>query len=200
MVVMMKYLNCFVIFLIFGVRPSSSEVAASIVGFDNKTDDDYIIYERPGSVSGEGGPVFAAGSVGWNPVLIVRAHEKGEYELLLRDPGAIGVQIKLEPQCDKVTPIYLKGGIKESGDCIQSWFYGPFGLNVAVTEDALNNPFKKYDAIKRVRYCAYRTASSIIEIYPDGIKLVEMHNMKVLDKNKVDMSDIRKEVKREANK
>jgi len=192
----MKYLNYILTIVTFGSCLAVSDETTYIVAFDNKADDDYIVYQRPGPILSEEGPVFVAASASWNPVLIVRAHEKGEQELLLRDPESFGLQIKLEPKNAGLPAIYLKSGIKESGDCVQPWLSGPFGVIVALTEDSLNNPFKAYRAVKRIRYCGYRITSGIVEIYSDGIKLKAAHNMKVLDKDKVDISSLKKEIKK----
>jgi len=197
--VIMKYIASIWIAVLLFMSCSPVEEATYLVAFDNKTEDDYIIYTRPEQVSAGEGPVFVAASVDWKPVLIVRAREKGEEEILLRDPEAFGLQIKLEPQRNSATVFYLRSGIKESGDCIQPWFVGPFALNVSLTEEDLNNPLKNYRAVKRIRYCGYRTTSGLIEIYPDAIKLVSLHNMKVLDTKKVMLNDL-KNLKKEAKK
>lgn len=163
------------------------------VKFDNKTDTDYVVYERQGEITGAGGPVFTAESAGWRPVLLLKAHESGEADLLIRDTEGFGSQIKLAPQGKDLQPIYFRGGIKTSGDCADPWFSGPYAINIALEETALINPFKDYEKVQRVRCCVYRTGNITVEVYPDGIKLANYHNIKVLDQNKVTFAHLKEE-------
>lgn len=164
--------------------------------FDNKTDDDYIVYQRAERLFGGEGPVFVEKAADWSPVLIVRAHEKGEEKILFRDPNAIGMQIKLVPQREGAQVFYLKSGIKESGECERPWLTGPLSLDIALTEESLNASIKNYNEVRRVRYCGYRETSGMIEIYPDDVRLVGLHNMHVIDNKKVSVREIKEEMKK----
>jgi hypothetical protein len=163
------------------------------VGFDNKSSGDYILYQRNGDASGAGGPVFTAEAAGWVPMLVLKASEKGKIKVLLRDDEGFGVQLKLAPKMKGLSTYYLKNGIKISGDCGAPWFEGPFAVNVVLTEDALSEPFEHYEKVQFVRCCVYRNGDLTAEIYDDGIKLVDYHNMKVLDSEKITVARLKGE-------
>ncbi|HBR70731.1 TPA: hypothetical protein DIC20_01450 [Candidatus Dependentiae bacterium] len=188
---MKRIVNLCLIFL--GVNFCFADDSIRFIKFDNKTDVDYVVYERQGEITGAGGPVFTAESAGWRPVLLVKAHEEGETDVLVRDNEGFGSQIKLEPLREDLQPIYFRAGIKTSGDCIDPWFSGPYSINIALNETDLISPFKDYDKVKRVRCCVYRTGNVVVEIYPDGIKLVNFHNIRVLDPEKVDLRVLKME-------
>ncbi len=181
--------------LVVGLSICSTLFGESIhfVGFDNKSSGDYILYQRNGDASGAGGPVFTAEAAGWVPVLLLKASEKGKVKVLVRDDEGFGVQIKLEPKTKSFSTYYLKSGIKTSGDCGASWFDGPFAVDITLKEEALSQPFKHYDKVQFVRCCVYRNGDLTAEIYDDGIKLVNYHNMKILDAEKITIARLKGE-------
>ena len=188
----MKFLvNVILISLILCCFQQVIGEVVNLVEFTNKTTSDYIVYTRYGEVSSEGGPIFVAESAGWVPVLILKAGEIGKVRVLLRDNEGFGVQVRMAPVMRDFPSFYLKSGIKTSGDCIDPWFVGPYAIDVALDESLLSDPFKNYDKVHRVRYCVYRDGKLTVEIYSDGIKFVDYHNMKVLDAEKVTIADLK---------
>jgi len=176
------------LFIVLGIGViQASKFSTHIVAFVNETDSDYVIYKRPRPIFGKGDVVYTVESADWNPILIVKAHETGEKEVLLRDPEAFGVQLKLEPKNEKLSlpTIYLKGGLKMSGSCKDVGWNGPYAIDLATDEDSVMNAAQKYDAVNRVRYCTYRNAEAIVHILGDGARIEDGHNMFVLDSEKV---------------
>ncbi len=192
------YLISVFCFMFWSVQASKSYTY--IVAFDNHTGSDYVISKRPRPIGGKGGVVYTVESADWTPILIVKAHEIGEKEALIRDPESFGTQIKLEPKDSKLglPTVYLKGGIKMSGSCKEFWWHGPYAIDLATSEDVFADPIKNYEVIQRIRYCSYRKAEAVIHIYPDGIQIEEEHNMKVLDKHKVKIDAVNKGIKNES--
>ena len=188
----MKCLNFVGILLLYTSSCLARSSLTYLVEFDNKSDLDYVVYERAGSTTVIGGPVFASPLIGWKPILVLRAHQKGVKEVLIRDSEAFGVQLKLDPQVTEGQPIYISGGIKQSGDCVQMWYEGPFAFNITLEENVLDNIFQSYQKVKRVRYCSNRKAEGVVEIYPDGVAFKSSHNMKILDQEKVLFTDFKK--------
>jgi hypothetical protein len=168
----------------------ASKFYTNIVTFENHTNADYIVYKRPRPIYGKQGTVFTPVSTDWSPVLIVKAQEVGQKEVLLRDPEAFGSQLKLEPQKsakDKATlpTFYLKGGLKMSGMCRGFGWHGPHAIDIAIDEGHLMDSLQNYDNVSRVRYCNYRNGEIIVHIYADGIRIENAHNTYVLDTEKV---------------
>lgn len=165
----------------------ASKFSTHIVAFVNETDSDYVIYKRPRPIFGKGEVVYTVESADWSPILIVKAHETGEKEVLLRDPEAFGVQLKLEPKNEKLSlpTIYIKGGLKMSGSCKEVGWNGPYAIDLATDEDSIMNAAQKYDEVSRVRYCTYRNAEAIVHILDHGVRIEDGHNMFVLDSEKV---------------
>ena len=173
---------------IFGIGfIHASKFSTHIVAFVNETDSDYVIYKRPRPIFGKGDVVYTVTSADWMPILIVKAHETGEKEVLLRDPEAFGAQLKLEPKNEKLSlpTIYLKGGLKMSGSCKDVGWHGPYAIDMATDEDSVMSSVQKYDAVSRVRYCTYRNAEAIVHLYANGVRIEDGHNMFVLDTEKV---------------
>ena len=186
------------LFLVFNLSFFGLLLGESIhlVGFDNKSTSDYVVYQRQGDASGAGGPVFTAEAAGWVPVLLLKASEKGKIKILVRDNEGFGVQVKLEPKSKGFSAYYLKSGIKTSGDCGAPWFVGPFAVDVALSEDALKTSLENYEKVDFVRCCVYRDGDITAEIYDDGITLVNYHNMKILDSDKITVAHLKGEDKK----
>lgn len=167
------------------------------VSFVNHTDSDYVIYKRPRPIKGQAGAVFSTDEADWKAILVVLAKETGYKDVLLRDPEGFGMQLKLEPQTKDSTymTLYLKGGIKMSGDCVQSWWEGPYSIEIANDEANIVDSLKDYGAVKRIRYCIFHDAELVVHIYPDGMQLEVEHNAKELDKEKVTFASKTKETK-----
>ncbi len=163
-----------------------------LVKFNNHTDSDFVLSVCLRPILGKGGTVYTSKLADWNPILIVKAHEVGKKDVLLRDREGFGSQIKLEPKNSTLSPIYLNGSIKSSGPC-ERWYHGPYTINITNSEANLVDPFDKYDSVNRVRYCSYRDAEGVVHIYGDGnttgVEIKNDHNMIVLDEQRVLVSN-----------
>ena len=170
-----------ILILSIAITLNAQESTISIASFENGTDQTYIVYTRSSSIETESGPVYAAKSSGWRPVIVLRPHESGVLDILVKDPEMFGLQIKLVLKNGHGKTFFLKGGIRESGDCKQNWLEGPFSVIVAESEKALNESIKYFDEIKRIRVCGYRDTYINVKILPDTIQLANEHNAKILN-------------------
>lgn len=185
---------CLGLLLSFSLYASKTHVY--VMRFENNTDSDYVVSKISRPVFGKTGSIYMVESADWTPLLIVKAHESGRKKILIRDPESFGAQIRLEPKNTALglPTVYLKGGIKMSGSCQEFWWEGPYAIDIATSEQALAKAFDEYEVVKRVRYCAYRSAEATVQIYSDGIRIEELHNIKILDDQKVKLA-VQKEEK-----
>ncbi len=187
----------FIVFVLVGhhligtVTEIPTDQTTSIAIFINHTNDTYTVFQRAQPMTSTGGPVYTAASADWQPVLFVHPNEKGEFNIAVQDPDTYGMQIKLEPHCSKMLPTYyISGGIRAGGDCGQRWLKGPYSINVSLDERGSSALLDK--RAQQVRYCAYKTASAIVEIYDDGLTFKDDHNLNILDEEKITIDRIKK--------
>lgn len=182
---------------LLGVK--DSEMYLFAIKFKNETPHNYIVYLRERALEGKGGQLFISQSALWQPLMLLRAGEEGETEVLLRDPEQFGSQLKLAPQTDDAAfpNIYIKGFIKTSGDCGENWWEGPSSLLITADEELFNNPLNDSTKTGLIRYCGYRKAQAKIVIEPDGIVIKNEHNAKILEPEKVVWSSLKQEDRNE---
>jgi len=122
-------------FCTMGVYGMFAEHKTSVTAttFKNNTDTDYVIYKCQRPIFGGSGAIFVPESADWTPILILKAHETGYVDVLIRDKEGFGVQLKLEPKKPKSDSptLYVKGGLKMSGDCGAPWWHGPYALEIS---------------------------------------------------------------------
>lgn len=164
----------------------ASSAVVNMLTFYNDSDAEYTVYFRERATDPLSRAIVTESS-NWEPVLGLRAHEKGDTEILVRDRDAFGGQIKIAPACkDSTAPtFFIKGGIKMSGDCVQNWWEGPYSFIIAGDEKSFDNAFKDCKTVRRVRYCALRNAYAGIRIKANGVVFVNQHNVKILDENEI---------------
>jgi len=163
--------------------------------FKNETPHNYIVYIRDRALEGKGGQLFIAQSALWQPIMLLKAGEEGELEVLLRDPDQFGSQLKLVPQTKDATypNVYIKGFIPTSGNCGENWWIGPASILIAADEDLINNPLKDLNKTGTIRYCGFRKSYIKITIEPDGIVVKNEHNSKILEPKKVPFASLKQE-------
>ncbi len=201
--VLLRGPGVFLILLSFGIRGEIGKLSAqggrgeegavslSLLTFENKSDYHYTVFYRERALDPMSRSVVME-SVNWAPVLELNKGEKGEMEILLRDRDGFGVQVKIAPSCKdpSAQTFFIKGGIKSSGDCVQSWMEGPYAIILTGDEQSLDAA-KDCQASHKIRYCAFKNSYIGVQITNTGIRFVDHHNASVLDRDEVSNAQLK---------
>jgi hypothetical protein len=153
----------------------------AVTSFKNDTDITYVVHVRSRLHKGDGGPIYMVPGTDWVPTLVLRPKEKGDMNVVVRDEGHLGSQVRLVPLGNVGKTFYLRSGLQESGNCVWKWLTGPYSFIVTENESFFDNFTEHLSDVDRIRICSYREALVRLTILPDRVTLENEHNARILD-------------------